>query len=292
MILITGANGTFGGHVAKAVLERGVSSLRLASSSLEKLKSNFGDKAELVSFDWNKPESFASILAGVESVYLIAPPFSTTFDETTGHFIEAAKTANVKHIVLTTAYGMDAAEGTSGYKSEQLLINSGVSYTILRPNFIFQNFVNYDLDFIKNGITFFPSGTGSTSYIDIQDIASVSAEVLINPDQYTDQALTLTGSEALTHDQMAAMLSTALGREIKNMNPSEEEYKSTLKSHGVPAQVYDFMAVLYGAIKAGHMVQATNVVKQLTGKEPISFKSFIESNRTVFQLSEDTVTSK
>ncbi|MEQ8246023.1 SDR family oxidoreductase [Fulvivirga sp.] len=284
MILITGANGTFGSQVAKSLLNREVHHLRLASSSLEKLKSNFDGQAELVSFDWSKPETFASIFQGVKTAYLIAPPFSTTFDETAAQFIEVARKTRLKHLIVTTAYGMDAAEGTSGYKTEKLVKDSGIPYTILRPNFIFQNFINYDLESIKNGAIFYPAGTGKTSYISIEDVAEVSAEVLLHPEKYQGQGLTLTGSESLTHDEIAEIFSKELGKTIKYINPTEEEYKSTLQSLGVPAQVYDFMAVLYAAIKAGHMGHVTTTVKDITGQEPVSFREFVAKNKAVFNV--------
>lgn len=282
MILITGANGTFGSQVAKSLLNRGTNGLRFASSSLEKLKSNFDGKAELVSFDWSKPESFISLLTGVKTAYLIAPPFSSTFDETTSHFIDAARKTGLQHLVVTTAYGMDAAVGTSGYKTEQLVKDSQIPYTILRPNFIFQNFINYDLESIKSGSIFYPAGTGKTSYISIEDVAEVSAEVLLHPEKYQGQGLTLTGSESLTHDEIAEIFSKELGKTIKYINPTEEEYKSTLKDLGVPAKVYDFMAVLYGAIKAGYMGEVTNTVNEVTGKTPKSMRQFIQEHKQLF----------
>ncbi|QSE96346.1 SDR family oxidoreductase [Fulvivirga lutea] len=281
MILITGATGTFGSHVANQLISNG-EKIVVASSTKEKLESKFGGKAVIRSFNWGDNESYDAVLKDITTVYLIAPPFSVGFDKNVERFVTAASKNGVQHIVLTTAFGVDQAKGTSGYNSEQILKNSGINFTILRPNFIFQNFINYDLDFIKNGKIFYSAGNGATSYIDVRDVAAVSAIILMHPEKFTSQELTLTGTEALTHYEMADIFSEVLGRKVEYVNPTEEEYKATLNSYNVPANVYDFMATLYQGIKAGYMASVTSVVEDVLNKKPNSFRSFVKENKNIF----------
>ncbi|MFY0601461.1 MAG: SDR family oxidoreductase [Cyclobacteriaceae bacterium] len=282
MILVTGATGTFGSEVAEALIGRG-NPIRVASTSADKLQKRFGKRAEPSVFDWNDTPSFEEVLSGIETVYLIAPPFSSDFDVKTKAFLEVAKKQNVKNIIVTTAYGADAAVGSSMYNTEEEVKNSGFNYTVLRPNFIFQNFDKYDLETIKSNIIFLPTGDGATSYLDIRDVAEVSAEILTNPSAYNKQELVITGDEAITHQSMATTFTEVLGRSISNINPSEEEYKSTLKEAGVPEVVYDFMAMLYAAIKANHMGNITSVVKDVTGKNPRKFETYVKENIELFK---------
>ncbi|MDP1810387.1 MAG: SDR family oxidoreductase [Sediminibacterium sp.] len=280
-ILITGSTGTFGSHVAKK-LQRKVIPFRAAAQSIEKVKNILGQETDAVAFDWNNPSTFDTLFDGISTVYIIAPPFSNIFHQQVIPFLEKAKNGGVKHIVLTTAFGTDANPEGTFFKAEEMVKNLGIGYTILRPNFIFQNFVNFDLQSVRGGAIYVPSGEGKTSYIDVRDIAQVSADVLVNPKEHNEKIYSITGSEALSHNEIAAIFSEVLGKNISNINPTEDEFKNALKSYNVPAFIYDYMAVLYSVIKAGYMSTVTNDVLKVTGKNPILFKSYVEENQLIF----------
>jgi uncharacterized protein YbjT (DUF2867 family) len=163
--------------------------------------------------------------------------------------------------------------------------NSGIDYTIVRPNFIFQNFINYDLDAVRKGMIYLPSGDGKTSYIDTRDVASFIVEILKNSTKHIAATYTITGSEALSHWDMAAIFSKVLGKEVKNQNPSEEEYKNLLLSYKLPQDTVDFMAMLYSFIKAGYFTAVTDDFQKIVGRTPISFESFVKDNRSAFMNS-------
>ena len=64
-----------------------------------------------------------------------------------------------------------------------------------------------------------PAGKGKTSFIDVRNIAAVAALALTETG-HANQAYDLTGSEALDDDEVAAILSQALGRPITYREPS------------------------------------------------------------------------
>ena len=100
MILITGATGNFGGSTAQYLQQKKIP-FRAAARNLEALKKRFGSETELATFDWDKPETFAGVLKGITTVYLMPPPVVTSdFHIKAKPFIEAAKKAGVKHIVV------------------------------------------------------------------------------------------------------------------------------------------------------------------------------------------------
>jgi len=280
-ILITGSTGTFGSHVAKEFQRKAIP-FRAAAQSIEKVKNILGQETEAVAFDWNNPSTFDALFDNVSIVYLIAPPFSSSFHQQVIPFLNKAKNRGVEHIVLTTAFGTDANPEGTFFKAEEIVKNLGIGYTILRPNFIFQNFVNFDLQSIRSGAIYLPTGEGKASYIDIRDIARVSADILENPKKHNEKIYSLTGGEALSHNEMASIFSEVLAKKISNINPTEEEFKNALRGYNVPAFIYDYMAVLYSVIKAGYMSTVTNDVRNLTGKNPILFKSYVEENKAVF----------
>ena len=266
MILVTGSTGAFGSALLNKLQEK-----------------NLNNKAvSLDNFDWNKPQIFGKTLEGIEKVFLISPPNFADFDRKVIPFIEEAKKAGVKFILLSTLFGTDKNPESTFGKTEKIVVESGIKHTIIRPNFIFQNFINYDIEAIKSGSIYLPTKDSKTSYIDVNDVANASAIILENPEKHFNKAYTLTGSEALSHKVFAEIFSDVLGKEVVNIAPSNEEYKNTLISYNLPQDLVDFMGSLYAGIEADFFTSTTNDYELITGTKPTTAKEFIELNRSVF----------
>ena len=266
MILVTGSTGTFGSAVLKKLQENKIANKSVSSEN----------------FDWNNPKTFEKALKGIEKIFLISPPNFTDFDKKIVPFIEEAKRANVKFILLSTLYGTDEnSENTFG-KSEKIVAESGINYSIVRPNFIFQNFITYDVEAIKSGSIYLPTKDSKTSYIDVNDVANASVIILESPNKHFEKAYTLTGSEALSHKEFAEIFSSVLGKKVINIAPTNEEYKTTLLSYNLPQELVDFMGSLYAGIEIGAFTSNFNDYELITGKKPRTAKEFIELNRSVF----------
>ena len=281
MILITGATGNFGSSTAQHLQQRQIP-FRGAARNLEALKKRFGSKTELATFDWGMPETFTGILKSIATVYIAPPPLvNSDFHITAKPFIESAKKAGVKHIVVSTALYSDNPKSIF-YGTEALVRNSGIDFTIIRPSFVFQNFLNQFLQSVRNGVILAPSEKGKTSYVDIRNVGEASAVVLQNPSVHKGKIYAITGSEALTHSQMADIFSQLLSKEVAHVSPSVAEYKKYLASLNVPDFMHDFLAQLYGTIANGQWERVTNDYTLLTGKKTITFAEFVKENRMVF----------
>lgn len=266
MILVTGSTGTFGSAVLKKLQKEKIANRAVTRDT----------------FDWNKPETFKSNLNGVEKIFLIAPPNFVDFDKKVEIFIEEAKKAQVKFILFSSLYGTDKSQENSFGKTEKIISECEISYAVIKPNFIFQNFITYDIEAIKNGSIYLPTKNSKTSYIDVSDVATASYKILENYELHLNKEYTLTGSEALSHEQFAKIFSNVLEKKITNIAPSNEEYKATLLSYNLPKDLVNFMGYLYSEIEAGNFTETTNDYELITGKKPITAKEFIELNRSVF----------
>lgn len=284
MILVTGSTGTFGSHVAKELQKQNIN-FRAAGQKIEKMKELLGTSANFAEFDWSKPDSFNGLFTGVTAIYLVSPPNSDSFPEQVIPFLQKAKLEGVKFIVLSTVFGADTNKEGSLYKTELAVQHSGIDYSIIRPNFIFQNFINYDLGAVKSGVIYLPSGDGETSYIDVRDVAIAIVGILANTQKHISKVYDITGSEALTHEAAAKVFTEVLGTEVKNINPTEKEYKNMLIGYNVPEVTVDFMAMLYSFIKAGYFTTITSDYESLTGKKPTTFKNFVSDHRAIFSNS-------
>ncbi len=265
-ILVTGSTGAFGSALIKKLQEKQID-FRAVS---------------LDTFDWNKPETFEQALIGIEKVFLISPPNFTDFDLKIIPFIEEAKKAGVKFILLSTLYGTEKNPESIFGKTEKVVNKSGIDYAIIRPNFIFQNFINYDIDAIKGGSIYLPTKNSKTSYIDVNDVANVSAIILENTEKHIDKNYTLTGSQSLSHQEFAEIFSDVLGKKVTNIAPTNEEYKTTLLSYNLPTELVDFMGSLYAGIEASIFTNTSDDYELVTGTKPTTAREFIEKNRSVF----------
>lgn len=281
MILVTGATGNFGGSTAQFLQQKNIP-LRAAAHHLEKLKTRFGNETELAQFDWDKPETFTGVLNGITTVSLVPPPVvANDFHTKAKPFIEAAKNAGVRHIVATTALYSDNPDSIF-YETEALIKGSGIDFTIIRPSFMFQNFLNQFLQSVQNGVIYAPSEKGRTSYVDVRNVGEATALVLENPEAHKGKTYSVTGPEALTHAQMADIFTQQLSKQVIHISPPVEEYKRTLADLGLPAPLYEFLGILYGTIAKAQWEKVTDDYTLLAGKNATAFTDFVNENKNVF----------
>ena len=139
-----------------------------------------------------------------------------------------------------------------------------------------QNFVNRSSQTIKNQNAFyFPAGDAKISFVDARDVAAVAAEVLTeNGSQHLNRVYDITGPEALSHSQVAEILSEVTGRRISYVDISEEDARKGMKKMGMEDWFIQNAIELYNIYRTGSASETTNVVEQITGRNSISFAQF------------------
>jgi len=150
MILITGATGTNGRLVVQALLNAG----RPVRAMLQN-PTRAGDLqqagAQLVRGDFDTGDTLDAALAGVDQALLLSP-VDPRLVEREARFVERAKKAGLKHLVKFSAIGAHpAASFTWGRQhgtAERLIVDSGLPFTFVKPNFFMQNLL-WSADSIK-----------------------------------------------------------------------------------------------------------------------------------------------
>jgi NAD(P)H dehydrogenase (quinone) len=144
VILVTGATGHLGRHVITQLLKKVRSADVVAGvRSPEKAKDLAGLGVQVRALDYDRPETVAAALDGVEKVLLISS--SEVGKRAPQHkvVIEAAKKAGVKHLVYTSLLRADSAKmGLAGehLATEQALRASGLAFTLLRNGWYSENY--------------------------------------------------------------------------------------------------------------------------------------------------------
>jgi len=277
-ILITGATGTVGSEVVKQLSAKGENIIvkAAARSATDNTFENL-NRVQVVQLDYDKPDSLAVALKGVDKLFLLTP-FQSNMVDLTSNLVSEAKKAEVKYIAKQSVMGADAEPGiTPGRlhrQAEKIIEESGIPFTFLRPNFFMQNFVNYYSNLIRSqGAFYIPAGDAKVSFVDVRDIAGV-AKSLINDNQQKGRAYNITGGEALSYGQAAEILSKAVGKKINYVNVTDQDARNGMKDMSMDEWTIKSMIELFEITRAGYVSEISPIVEQVTGNKPITFSQF------------------
>lgn len=282
-ILITGATGNIGGQLARELLDRG-EKIRAASRRPKTLSALSELGAEVVRLDLEDPTTHDAAFAGVERMFLVGPQGGPDFGAQVGPVLAAASRAGVKHVLRYSALGADPDAGFALARehgiAEQLVKDSGIGWTLLGPTFYQDNLINFAGDSIRGQSTWYgASGTGKTAYVSSADIARTAATILENPDAHAGNKYTLTGPEAVTDAELAGLATEVLGREISYVDLPADKLAAGMREHGMPEWMVESMVALEGIKRDGYAAEISSDIRDVTGHEPETYRSFLERNR-------------
>ena len=280
-ILVTGATGNVGREVVRSLSAEGMI-CRVGVRNPSKVSDSFDDDVQIVKFDFLDATTFADAFDGIRSLFLVRPPQLANVPRDITPAIEYAHEQALEHIVFLSLQGVESAKVTPHYKIETLIKDLGIDYTFLRAGFFMQNLSTTHLEEIRDErIIAVPVGNARTSFIDVRDIGAVAAKALIYP-HHNNQSYTLTGSEALTYDQVAGILSDVLGHEIRYTRPNPIRFFIRMLRKGHPIGYAIVVTALYSATRAGNAEEMTADVQKILGRPPITFREFAEGYREVW----------
>lgn len=283
MILVVGANGRIGTAVVQALLAKD-QQVRAMVRDPQRSKITEGPNVELVVADLAKPDTWEAAMQGVEKIFLLSPE-SDQMAELHGRFAAAAHRADVRHLVrlsmLPANPDSPLAIGKWHGEADRNVANSGIPYTILRPAYFMQNLIGSARSIGLEGVFRGAMGDGKVGVIDIRDIADVAAAVLTS-DGHEGRTYILTGPEAFSMGELAAKLSSVLGKEVRYINVSEADAKTGMMAMGMPDWMADGWAKIALMVSTGAASKVTNHVQEITGQAPRSFDQFASDYAKAF----------
>ena len=252
----------------------------------QKLFSN-QNNVDVVELDLLKPETFQPAFEGVDVVYfatLLAVP-----GEFEKAYVDAAITSgSVKHIIHSTGSTADVPDvfklcSEFIFEREGITRQSGINYTFLRPLMFMENFASMLAASIRenDGWSEPLNGDAEIAYVDVQDIADVVTSIAVSPAKHQGKTYTLSGPDAISSNNIAKLLSKALGRSIHYTEMSSEQWSS---ANWGGVEVGDNSQWLFNVLREnyeGFSLGAegknllNNNVRDITGHEPTSFQEFI-----------------
>lgn len=273
MILVTGANGTTGSEVTRQLVASGrpvraflrsrAKAAMLPKSGVEIALGSFEDVASL-----------DAAMKGVKAVYLISfdGPDQLALQ---ANVIEAARRASVRMIARLSASSADPESPdvliANHGKGDRQLARSGLGHVLIRPQWFDQNFLTY----CPGGFIRLPAGEARLPFIDVRDIAAVAIKALTEPG-HDGKAYVLTGPEALSHAEVAAILSQATGKRFVYEDIAPEAYRRQLIEQGASALYADLILNLFERMRRRGSAEIHDDVRKVLGRPAIGFRRFAE----------------
>jgi uncharacterized protein YbjT (DUF2867 family) len=280
MILVTGATGNVGGNVLCGLLELGLP-VRAAVTDPTRARETLPVNADIVRFDFTDPSTFGPALEGVRRVFLMRPPIMGD-PKAFQPFLEALKFINVEQVVFLSLLGAQNNPVVPHRKLELAIEKLELPHVFLRPSFFLQNLSTTHLqDILERNDLFVPAGNGRTSFIDARDIAAVAVRALSVP-HIVNGGIDLTGANALTYSEVAAVFSEVLGRHITYSDPAPPKFGLEMQKRGMKPEFVNVMILIYNTNRFGLAARVMHDVERILGREPLTVQDFVQDFRHLF----------
>lgn len=283
-ILIGGATGSTGRAATKLLLEKGFPVRALIHKDDERAEKLRALGADIVVGDLLDLRAIRSAFDGIQRAYFVYP-IRPGIVQATVHFAEAAREAKAEFIVnmsqRTSRPDAISNSALQHWLAERVFDWAGTSVCHLRPT-AFNEWLLYMRNAIRDGRYGVPFGaTGKFAPVSAEDQGAVIAAILADPTGHAGQTYELFGPVELTPPEIAAIISKALGKEVRYEQISSDEWVRSVNGMSVPFvdQHLDGIVVDHAQ---GMMAGTNDVIERLTSREPESVAAFVERHRVVW----------
>lgn len=259
-MLILGGKGKTGRKVADRLQKLGYS-IRI------------GSRSETPAFDWEKPETWAGALAGMDKVYVSFQPDLAvpSAPKAITDFSALAAKMGIQKIVLLSGRGEKEAQ-----HCEQIVMDSGVDWTVVRADWFNQNFSeSFFMDSIMAGHVAVPRAKIKIPFVDTDDIADVAVAALTD-DSHSGKVYELTGPRLLTFKEVVDEIAEATGRDIQFQAVSIEAYIEMLRSFQIPEDYLWLINYLFENVLDGRNSYMTEGVEKALGRKAKDFSEYVK----------------
>ena len=282
MIIVTGASGQLGGTIVERLIKRlPAGSVGVSVRDPAKVRALERRGVRVRQGDFTDPESLRHAFEGASQVLVVSA--ATTGEAAMALHraaIEAAQDAGTRHILYTSHMGADPASlfepMPDHAATEDLLAASDTPYTALRNGFYAASGLQLMGRALETGALHAPED-GPVSWTDHADLAEAIAIILSEEGRFNGATPPLTAPEALDMADLAQIASELTGREIKRIVVSDDAYRASLVSHGVPEHTAELLVGLFRASRAGAFAAVDPTLGQLLGRPPLSMRTVLAS---------------
>jgi uncharacterized protein YbjT (DUF2867 family) len=276
-ILVTGANGKTGRAIVDALLARGarVRGLVRKTEQAGRIEALGADAAL---GDLEDPASLLAAAAGCDTVLHIGPPMHPREIEMTEAVLDAAFKGGVGHFIYYSVMHplrQDVQHHRLKLLAEAHVVEGPIPYTILQPIRYMQHLEPILGQVREQGVHAMPFNTRVRfNVVDLLDLAEAAAIVATEPG-HRHATYELAGPEALSQDDMAAILTEALGRPVAARQISPEQLRANAASKGIDPGRIERMLVMNAHYDRHGFLGNPNILSWLIGRPPTRYRDYV-----------------
>ena len=274
--LVIGGTGTVGQDVVAGLLQQNAT-VRVLTRS-EEHADKLPNGAIPVLGDLEDPTTYDQIFQGVDKLFLLNAVSMTELHQGLAAVNEAHR-AGVDHVVYLSVHAPETIPNAPHIASkiaiENALKESGLTYTILRPNNFYQNDYWYEEAIAQQGVYPQPIGDVGLSRVDTRDVAQAAINAFTQPG-HENKTYTLAGPDALTGEECAEIYADLLDRPVTYGGDDLNAWAAEMQSMLPGWMVYDFR-LMYEAFQENGFAATDaqrNETRRILGHEPRSFRAF------------------
>jgi uncharacterized protein YbjT (DUF2867 family) len=227
--------------------------------------------------DLDQPGCLSRALEDVHRVFLLTRQTSRQLDQELA-VVEAASAAGIERVVKVSVFraGEDSPlQIARQHRAAELALErSGVGFTILRPPFFMQNL----LTMVRDGVLRTAAADGRIGMIDARDVAAAAVTALTSPGP-NGRTYTITGPEAMSFDEVAAVLTRQTGHPTQHLWVRPVAVRAGLLAAGAEDWFAADMATLHAMLAGGYEDVVTGDLAALLDASPRTLLRFAHDHR-------------
>jgi uncharacterized protein YbjT (DUF2867 family) len=258
-ILVLGATGKTGRRVIERLQARGV-------------PTRIGSRSAQPPFDWGDRGTWGPALHGVSSLYITYYPDLAVpgAPDAVGALARLAAKQGVQRLVLLSGRGEEEAQ-----RSEEIVKEAGIEWTILRSSWFDQNFSEgFLLDSVRSGLVPLPVGDVREPFVHADDLADIAVAALTEDGQ-GGQLYEVTGPRLMTFGEAVAEIAQASGRDVSFETVSMEAFAAEFEQAGMSPDEVWLVNYLFSEVLDGRNESLTDGVQRALGREPRDFSEYV-----------------
>ncbi|HEX2959017.1 MAG TPA: NAD(P)H-binding protein [Chitinispirillaceae bacterium] len=195
--------------------------------------------------------------------------------------LDAAKEAQVSHIVAVADIGNDAAEfkplEAQQSELEYHIANANIGWTMLYHNFLMQYLL---LCINSNTVSMcFPAADKKVSFVDARDVAIAAAEIMISGFHFHGMRYVITGPSSYSLKQCTEIISEITGVRIDSrIECNEDVFKSSASERGMDPELVKYIVHWSAFASGGGAAGVKDNVETISGIEPGTFEDFVRDH--------------
>jgi uncharacterized protein YbjT (DUF2867 family) len=243
-----------------------------------------GMPVELVEWDPAHPETLVGVLRDSQALLMVPPIHNRV--TVARSYVDAALAAGIEYILCLGVQFHDPriTLASEVHEVKVMLEDSGIRHDMLHLPMFLENLL-YQVPSIRDRGTFtYPCDPDARfSYVNCWDLGEVAARVLAAPERHVGFGDThWTALTQTSCGQLAELFSEALGKPVRFVPQSPEEFVAGLVGKGMGEHAARGVAQLWEEISEGRDISPTNAFAQILGHEPETAREWVQAHACCF----------